>query len=54
MWAAVRPYYANTTTRVGVNICVAMYGEGWYVFYTEKRTFRAEKYIRIFLHRQSI
>ena len=51
MWAAVRPYYTNTTTRVGVNICVAMCVEGWYAFNMEKRIFRAEKYIRIFLYR---
>ena len=51
MWAAVRPYYANTTTRIDINICVAICGEGWYVFNIEKRDFTTEKYILIFLYR---
>ena len=51
MLAAVRPYYGENTTVIGVHICVAICVEGWYVFNIEKRDFTTEKYILIFLYR---
>ena len=42
MWAAVRPYYANNTTVIGVHICVYMCGEGLYVINIEKHYFTSK------------